>query len=164
METWQWIITTLLGVSFLGDIVLHFVLPSRRRKDNAESKLSEHDADKAEVERLHMQIDHQQKSLDVYIRLEKDNAERISQQNKALDEKTEQIRKLTEQMLASEHGRNADKDEIARLTKENGDLRVELEYHKMWRCERPDCKDPRGRRPPNDKLAGLTYNPPKSGK
>lgn len=161
METWQWIITTLLGVSFLGDIVLHFVLPSRRRKDNAESKLSEHDADKAEVERLHMQIDHQQKSLDVYIRLEKDNAERISQQNKALDEKTEQIRKLTEQVIKSEHGRNEDKDEITRLTADNGDLKARLEYEYQWRCTRTDCKDERGRQPPNEKLKGLKYSPPK---
>ncbi len=161
METWQWIITTVLGLSFLGDIVLHFVLPSRKRKDNAESELAEHDADKAEVERLHMMIDHQQKSLDRYLEIEKDNADRIAEQNKALNDKTEQIRKLTEQVIASEHGRNADKEEIARLTKENGDLRVELEYHKMWRCEWSDCKDPRGRRPPNDKLKGLTYSPPK---
>ena len=118
---------------------------------------------KAEVERLHMQIDHQQKSLDKYLDIEKENAARIAELNGAISDKTEQIRRLTEQTIASEHGRNADKDEIARLTKKNGDLRVELEYHKMWRCERPDCKDPRGRRPPNDKLAGLTYNPPKSG-
>lgn len=161
METWQSLILGIVGLGFVGDIILHFALPSRKRKDNAESELVEHDADKAEVERLHMMIDHQQKSLDTYLKIEKDNAERIDEQNKALNDKTEQIRKLTEQMLASEHGRNADKDEIARLTKENGDLRVEVEYHKMWRCEWPDCQDPRGRRPPNEKLKGLRYNPPK---
>ena len=164
METWQSLILGLAGIGFISDIVLHFVLPSRKRKDYAEAEHAEHDADKAEVERLHMQIDHQQKSLDKYLDIEKENAARIAELNGAISDKTEQIRRLTEQTIASEHGRNADKDEIARLTKENGDLRVELEYHKMWRCERSDCKDPRGRRPPNDKLAGLTYNPPKSGK
>ena len=161
METWQWIITTVLGVGFLGDIVLHFVLPSRKRKDNAESELAEHDADKAEVERLHMMIDHQQKSLDRYLEIEKDNADRIAEQNKALNEKTEQIRKLTEQVIDSEHGRNADKEEITRLTKDNGDLRVENEYLKQWICQRTDCQDPRGGRPPRDKLKGLKYDPPK---
>ena len=161
METWQWIITTVLGLSFLGDIVLHLVLPSRKRKDNAESELAEHDADKAEVERLHMQIKHQQQSLDIYIKMEKDNAERIAEQNKALDGKTEQIRKLTQQAFDAEHGRNADKEEIARLTKDNGDLRVENEYLKQWICQRTDCQDPRGGRPPRDKLKGLTYSPPK---
>lgn len=161
METLQWIVTAVLGVTFLGDIVLHFVLPSRKRKDYAETELAEHDADKAEVERLHLMIDHQQKSLDKYLDIEKDNAERIAEQNKSLNDKTEQIRKLTDQLIGSEHGRNTDKEEIARLTKENGDLRVENEYLKMWVCQRSDCQDPRGGRPPRDKLKGLKYEPPK---
>lgn len=161
MDKLQWIVTTVLGITFLGDIVLHFVLPSRKRKDYAETELAEHDADKAEVERLHMMIDHQQKSLDKYLDIEKDNAERIAEQNKSLDSKTEQIRKLTDQLIESEHGRNADKEEIACLTKENGDLRVENEYLKMWICKRTDCQDPRGGRPPRDKLKGLKYDPPK---
>ena len=154
----------------LGGIIVGgggaFGVKAAMAKGKAEAKHAEHDADKAEVERLHMQIDHQQKSLDKYLDIEKENAARIAELNGAISDKTEQIRRLTEQTIASEHGRNADKDEIARLTKENGDLRVELEYHKMWRCERPDCKDPRGRRPPNDKLKGLKYEPPKksSGK
>lgn len=160
METIYQILALVLGVGFIGDIVLHYVIPSRKRKDNAESELTQHEADKAEVERLHLMIDHQQKSLDTYLKIEKDNADRIAEQNQALNEKTEQIRKLTQQVIESEHGRNSDKEEIARLQKEMGDLRVELEYQKMWRCEWPDCKDPRGRRPPNDKLAGLQYHPP----
>lgn len=160
-NTLQWIITAVLGLTFLGDIVLHFVLPSRKRKDYAETELAEHDADKAEVERLHLMIDNQQKSLDIYLKIEKDNAERIAEQNKALNEKTDQIRNLTAQLISSEHGRNADKEEIARLTKENGDLRVENEYLKMWICKRTDCQDPRGGRPPRDKLKDLKYEPPK---
>ena len=161
METIQWIVTAVLGLTFLGDIVLHFVLPSRKRKDYAETELAEHDADKAEVERLHMQIEHQQQSLDIYIKMEKDNAERIAEQNKALNDKTEQIRKLTAQLIESEHGRNADKDEVARLAAENGYLNTLVEYLKQWRCERTDCKDERGRKPPNNKLTGLKYEPPK---
>lgn len=157
---WINLIQVLAGV-LLGTGVGAFTVKATIRKSNAEAEIAEHDADEAEVERLHLMIDHQQKSLDKYLDIEKESAERIAELNKAINDKTEQIRKLTEQMLTSEHGRNADKDEIARLTKENGDLRVELEYHKMWRCEWPDCKDPRGRRPPNDKLKGLRYDPPK---
>lgn len=131
-----------------------------KRKGLAEAEIAENDADKAEVERLHAMIDHQQKSLDKYLDIETKNADRISQLNQALNDKTDQIRKLTEQVIASEHGRNADKEEVARLTKENGDLRVSLEYHKMWRCEWPDCQDPRGRKPPREELKGLRYDPP----
>lgn len=132
-----------------------------KRKGMAEAEIAENDADKAEVERLHAMIDHQQKSLDKYLDIETKNADRISQLNQALNDKTDQIRKLTEQVIASEHGRNADKEEIAKLTKENGDLRVENEYLKMWICKRTDCQDPRGGRPPRDKLKGLKYEPPR---
>ena len=138
-----------------------FGIKAAIRKGKADAEHAEHDADKAEVERLHMMIDHQQKSLDRYLDIEKDNAERIAELNKVANDKTDQIRKLTEQVIASEHGRNADKEEIAKLTKENGDLRVENEYLKMWVCQRTDCQDPRGGRPPREKLNGLKYEPPK---
>lgn len=157
METWQSLILGLCGIGFIGDIILHFVLPSRKRKDYAETELVEHDADKAEVERLHMQIDHQQKSLDKYLDIEKDLSKRISEQNKSLNEKEEQIRKLTEQILASEHGRNADKDEITRLTAECGRLRMLVEHFKRWHCRFADCVN---RIPPNAELKGQTYAPP----
>lgn len=158
METWQTILLGLLGVGFVGDIVLHFTLPYRKRRDNAEADRAEHDADKAEVERLHMQISHQQESLNIYIKMEKENAERIAEQNKALNDKTEQIRELTAQLIASEHGRNADKDEIARLTAEIADLRLDVEHYKLWHCRKRDCSE---RVPPNDKLKGMKYEPPK---
>lgn len=158
MEVLQTIVLSVLGIGFVGDIIMHFALPHRKRKDYAEAELAEHDADKAEVERLHMQITHQQQSLDIYIKMEKDNAERIAEQNKALDGKTEQIRNLTQQLIESEHGRNADKDKIARLTAEISDLRLLVEHYKMWHCRKNDCAD---RVPPNDKLKGLKYEPPK---
>lgn len=122
------------------------------------------DADKAEIERLHLQIDHQQKSLEFYIKMENDNAARIAELNSAMDGKTEQIRKLTEQVITSEHGRNADKDEVARLNGVIADLKVEVEHYKKWRCEREDCQDPRGAKPPRDRLKGVKYIPPKKDK
>lgn len=166
METWQSLILGLLGFGFIGDIILHFVLPSRRRKDNAESEHAQHDADEAEVKRLHMMIDHQQKSLDTYLKIEEDLSARISALNKALNDKEEkisdkekQIRKLTEQTIDSEHGRNADKDEIARLQKEIGDLRVKVEHYKRWHCRKSDCD---GRVPPNAELKHQVYAPPET--
>lgn len=161
METWQTIILPLLGIGIIGDILMHLLMPHVRRKNYAETERAEHDADKAEVERLHLQISHQQESLDIYIKMAKDNALHISEQNKALDSKTEQIRKLTDQIIESEQGRNFDKDEIARLTAKLGEANAIIEYLLQWRCERTDCKDERGRKPPNDKLKGLKYEPPK---
>lgn len=157
---WQNLLIGILGIGFVGDILAHWLLPSRRRKDNAGADMAEAEADKAEVERLHLQIEHQQQSLDIYIKLEKDNALRIAEQNKALDEKTEQIRKLTEQVIKSEHGRNTDKEEIARLTAENGRKDLRIQYLLQWRCERSVCNDPDGRKPPNSKLRGQKFRMP----
>lgn len=169
METLYQILTFVFGGTSVVGTLLSIIWwkQTKRIKDaevkhkEAETELAEHDADKAEVERLHMQIEHQQKSLDIYIKVEKDNAERIAKQNKALDGKTEQIRKLTAQLIESGHGRNSDKDEIARLAADNGYLSTLVEYLKQWHCERTDCQDPRGGRPPRDKLKGLKYEPPK---
>lgn len=156
---WQNLLIGILGIGFVGDILAHWLLPSRRRKDNAGADMAEADADKAEVERLHLQIEHQQQSLDIYIKIEKDNALRIAEQNKALDEKTEQIRKLTAQLIASEHGRNADKDVITKLTADNGELNARIESMLPWICRRSECQDPRGADPPRDKLKGMKYCP-----
>ncbi len=166
METLYQILTFVFGGTSVVGTVLSIVWwkQTKRLKEaevkqkEAETELAEHDADKAEVERLHMQITHQQQSLDIYIKMEKNNAERIAEQNKALDGKTEQIRKLTAQLIESEHGRNADKDEIARLTAENADVKSLLTHYKMWHCRKSGCED---RIPPNDKLKGLKYEPPK---
>lgn len=151
-------------VQVLGGMLLGgggvFGIKAAIRKGKAESEIAQHDADKAEVERLHLQIKHQQESLDTYIRLETDSATRIAELNKSMDGKTEQIRKLTEQVIESEHGRNSDKEEIARLTAENGRKDLHIQYLLQWRCEKPECNDPDGRRPPNSKLKGQKFRMP----
>lgn len=151
-------------VQVLGGMLLGgggvFGIKAAIRKGKAESEIARHDADKAEVERLHLQIKHQQESLDTYIRLETDSATRIAELNKSMDGKTEQIRKLTEQVIESEHGRNSDKEEIARLTAENGRKDLQIQYLLQWRCEKPECNDPDGRRPPNSKLKGQKFRMP----
>lgn len=156
METLRIILELVLGCSTLVSFILYG--KANRRIKDAEAQKAEADADSAEIARLHTQIDHQQKSLNIYIDLEKKNAGRIAEQNKYLDGKTEQIRNLTQQLIESEHGRNADKDKIARLTAEISDLRLLVEHYKMWHCRKSDCDS---RVPPNKKLNGLKYEPPK---
>lgn len=156
----DWInLVQVLGGMLLGGSGV-FGIKAAIRKGKAESEIAQHDADKAEVERLHLQIKHQQESLDTYIRLETDSATRIAELNKSMDGKTEQIRKLTEQVIESEHGRNSDKEEIARLTAENGRKDLQIQYLLQWRCEKPVCNDPDGRRPPNSKLKGQKFRMP----
>lgn len=164
METWQSLLLGILGIGFVGDVVLHFVLPSRKRKDNAESELAEHDADKAEVERLLLELDHQQQTITNLLTLNSSLTERLSKLNAAIDKHIDRNRELSDRIYKSETEINRANERIITLTEERDEARRQSDYDKMWRCEWPDCKDPRGRRPPNEKLKSLKYEPLKKSK
>ena len=161
METWQTLLLGLLGIGFVGDITLHFVLPSRKRKDNAESELAEHDADKAEVERLLLELDHQQQTVTNLLTLNSNLTERLSKLNATVDKHIDRNRELSDRIYKSETEINRANERIIALTEERDEARRQSDYDKMWRCERTDCQDPRGPRPPREKLKNLKYNPPK---
>lgn len=161
METWQTLLLGLLGIGFVGDIILHFVLPSRKRKDNAESELAEHDADKAEVERLLLELDHQQQTITNLLTLNSNLTERLSKLNATVDKHIDRNRELSDRTYKSETEINRANERIIALTEERDEARHQSDYDKMWRCERTDCQDPRGPRPPREKLKNLKYNPPK---
>ena len=93
--------------------------------------------------------------------------ERIAQLDRTIDDKTAQIRNLTDKCFKSEQEVNRvqdllndAKDEIIRLTEERDQERADKEYYKNWRCIKSVCNDPDGRRPPNSKLADQTFIDP----
>ena len=93
--------------------------------------------------------------------------ERIAQLDRTIDDKTAQIRNLTEKCFKSEQEVNRvqdllndAKDEIIRLTEERDRERANNEYNKQWRCIKSVCRDPEGRIPPNPKLATQEYVDP----
>ena len=69
---WVNLLQVLGGVIIGGGGV--FGIKAAMRKGKADAELAEHDADKAEVERLHLQIDHQQKTLETYSKMDLQNA------------------------------------------------------------------------------------------
>lgn len=81
--------------------------------------------------------------------------ERLSEQNKALDSKTQRIRELTDNLYKSESALNDANERITALTEER-------DKYKMWQCRSSVCvkgnPDPEGRQPPNPKLLGQTFN------
>lgn len=164
METWQSLIIGLCGIGFIGDIILHFVLPSRRRKDNAESELAEHDADKAEVDRLLSELDHQQQTVTNLLTLNANLTERVSELNATVDKHIDRNRELSDRLYTSETDKNRMNERIIALTEERDAAQREADHYRLWHCERTDCQDPRGGRPPRDKLAGLKYEEPKKAK
>ncbi|MDE6649299.1 MAG: hypothetical protein K2K45_05155 [Muribaculaceae bacterium] len=93
--------------------------------------------------------------------------ERIAQLDRTIDDKTAQIRNLTEKCFKSEQEVNRvqdllndSKDEIIRLTEERDREKANNEYNKQWRCIKSVCRDPEGRIPPNPKLATQEYVDP----
>lgn len=159
METWQSLIIGLCGIGFVGDIILHFVLPSRRRKDNAESEHAQHDADKAEVDILITELEHQEKTVENLLKLVDSLTARLSTLNATVDKHIDRYRELADRAYKSETELNRANERIIVLTEERDDARILAEHYKRWHCRKSNCNY---RLPPNEELKGLTYIPPES--
>lgn len=130
------------------------------RKGKAEAEHAQHDADKAEVERLLNELDHQQGTIENLLTLNSNLTERLSKLNATIDKHIDRNRELSDRLYNSETDINRINERVITLTEERDESRRQADYYKVWRCERDDCQDPRGPRPPRDKLKGLRYDPP----
>lgn len=155
METVLTLISALLGCSTLVGFIL-YGKANRRIKDaealEAQAKAEKADADADEAE------DHRFNTL---LNLVDSLTSRLSSLNATVDKHIDRNRELSDRLYQSEMEINRLNERIITLTEERDDARRQADYDKMWRCERSDCQDPRGGRPPRDKLRGLKYDPPK---
>lgn len=155
METVLTLISALLGCSTLVGFIL-YSKANRRIKDaeaqEAQAKAEKADADADEAE------DHRFNTL---LNLVDSLTSRLSSLNATVDKHIDRNRELSDRLYQSEMEINRLNERIITLTEERDDARRQADYDKMWRCERSDCQDPRGGRPPRDKLRGLKYDPPK---
>lgn len=169
MEALYQVLTFVFGGTSVVGTVLSLVWwnQTKRLKEaevkakEAEAEKSQNDADDAEVARLHREIDHMQVIINNLTDLDKTHTQRMSELNAAIDKHIDRNRELSDRAYNSETEINRLNERIIKLTEERDDAAREADYYKMWRCERSDCQDPRGRQPPNDKLKGLKYMPPK---
>lgn len=175
MDTVYQILTYVFsGTTFMGLVGSIAYYAQTKRTKEAEAKLKEAEVEKAEVdkdrakvdvelariesskhetERLHAQIDHQQTTIENLISLNNNLLERLSHQNAAIDKHIDRRRELTDKL-------NEAQNDKLRLTEERDNERARADYNEMWRCEWTDCKDPRGPKPPREKLRGMKYIPP----
>lgn len=131
------------------------------KQKEAEAEKSQADADDAEVKRLLSQVDHQQKTIENLLTLNSNLTERLSKLNATVDKHIDRNRELSDRVYKSETDKNRMNERIITLTEERDEARRQADYDRMWRCEWTDCQDPRGPKPPRDKLKGLKYDPPK---
>lgn len=158
---WQ-IFSGVMGCSTL----LGFILYGRanRRIKNAEAMKAEAEADRAEVERLTAQLDHQQKTIENLLDINSNLSGRLSKLNDAVDKHIDRNRELSDRLYKSESALNIANGRITELTAELGDERALRKHFQIWRCERSDCKDPRGPKPPRTALADVPYKDPRDSK
>lgn len=148
METLLTIVSSLLGCSTLVGFILYG--RANRRIKNAEAEKSEAEANEAEDHRF-----------DNLLKLVDSLTSRLSKLNDTVDKHIDRNRELSDRLYQSESEKNRLNERIIILTEERDEARRREDYAKMWRCERVDCQDPRGPRPPREKLKGLKYDPPK---
>lgn len=156
---WE-LILSIATLLFGGSTITGFILynkASRRIKD-AEAQEAEAKADKAEIDRLLTQIDHQQETVEELLTLNSNFSARLSELNKAVDKHIDRRRELADRIDRSETELNRANERIIKLTEERDWERLQKEFYRGWLCKRSDCTD---RTPPNEKLKGLKYEPPK---
>lgn len=172
MDTILTIISAVLGCSSLVGFLL-YGKATRRLKDaeadkaqaeaekaKAEAEKAEAEAKDAEVDRLAEQLNHQQPTITSLIDLSNSLAERLSKLNATVDKYIDRNRELSDRLYRSETELNKANERITELTEALGDERLRRKHYQTWRCERNDCRDPRGPKPPRTELAGVVYSEP----
>lgn len=160
---WISLLQTLGGIA--GGLGIGMFTKSGRRKTKADADARVAEAQKLMIENYEARIKDLHSSIETLNKSEAHYIERISQQNHALDSKTEQIRNLTQKVWDSEQEVNRVQDmlneangRITSLTEERDEERRQKDYYKMWHCRRDGCSDGI---PPRDRLKGQKFKEPK---
>ena len=157
MSWWQilaLIIGALGGFEFIKWL---FNRKTERRLNDIEVKQRTFDLEEKRIEELHS-------SIDKANRLNDNLLARISTANAAVDKYSDRNRELSDRAYKAEQEVNRVNDLLTKEQRKNSNLERRLgialrliDHFRRWKCEWPDCRDPRGRRPPNKELQGETY-------
>lgn len=161
----------LLGGGGIGSL-LGYLSRNGRKRDRADADLKIQEAQAKMIENFQERIADLHKNIDHLN--ERDNAHQIEKDslNAQIDDKTARIRELSEKIWDAEQETNhvnCKLDEanrsISALIEERDEWIAVAEYYKQWQCHSNICikgnPDPEGRQPPNPKLKGQTFRPPK---
>lgn len=157
---WISLIQTLGGIA--GGLGIGLFTKAGRKKEKADADLRVQEAQAKMIENYEERI----KELHLHIKAlneaEKGYIERISEQNHAIDSKTEQIRNLTQKLWEAEQEVNRVNDRLNVANKRITSLTEERDKYKMWQCQSSTCvkgaPDPEGRQPPNTKILGQKFH------
>lgn len=148
METVRIILELIVGSSALLGFILYG--KANRRIKDAEAEKSETEASEVEDHRF-----------DNLLKLVDSLTSRLSSLNATVDKHIDRNRELSDRLYKSETELNRANERITELTEKLGEAIRLADHFERWKCERTDCQDPRGGRPPREKLNGLKYEHPK---
>mgnify|MGYP003494059723 FL=1 len=161
--TWWQILVLILGaVGGLEFIKWIFNRKTENRLNKLEVRQKDFDLDEKRIAELHASIDKANELNDNLLA-------RLSNANAAIDKHIDRNRKLSDRLYKAEQEVNRVNDVLTEEQHKTATLERRLgaamriaDHYKQWRCERSDCQDPRGRRPPNPSLRGKVYTKPQN--
>lgn len=161
--TWWQILVLILGaVGGLEFIKWIFNRKTENRLNKLEVRQKDFDLDEKRIAELHASIDKANELNDNLLA-------RLSNVNAAIDKHIDRNRELSDRLYKAEQVVNRVNDVLTEEQHKTATLERRLgaamriaDHYKQWRCERSDCQDPRGRRPPNPSLRGKVYTKPQN--
>ncbi len=161
--TWWQILAMILGAVGGGEFIKWlFNRKTEKRLNNIEVKQKDFDLYEKRITELHASIDKANELNDNLL-------ERLSHANAALDKHIDRNRELSDRLYKTEQEVNRVNDVLTEEQHKTASLERRLgaalraaDHYREWRCERSDCKDPRGRMPPNPSLNGKVYTSPRN--
>lgn len=158
METIYQILTFVFGgTSVVGTVLSVVWWRQTKGLKEAEVKLKEAEVEKSEAQASEAE-DHR---FDNLLKLVDSLTSRLSTLNATVDKHIDRNRELSDRLHKSETELNRLNGRLLVVTEERDAAIRKADYDHMWRCERTDCRDPRGPKPPREKLKGLKYDSPK---
>lgn len=160
MNTLEIILSIISGLGTTGVAVLGYWLKrvTNKRLAIAEADKAEADVNKEEWNLEKERLAETHETLMTLNGIIRSQGETVANLNKALDEKTQRIRDLTDANIIAEHEINRvnmllvdAQAEIGDLKAEIGELKLRQEHYREWRCYRHDCGDERGRKPKQER-------------
>ena len=161
--TWWQILVLILGaVGGLEFIKWIFNRKTENRLNKLEVRQKDFDLDEKRIAELHASIDKANE-------LNNNLLARLSNANAAIDKHIDRNRELSDRLYKAEQEVNRVNDVLTEEQHKTATLERRLgaamriaDHYKQWRCERSDCQDLRGRRPPNPSLRGKVYTKPQN--
>lgn len=160
MTWWQNLALILGALGGFEFVKWLFNRKTEKRLKSIEIKQQEQDLDEKRITELHASIDKANELNDNLLK-------RISAANSAIDKHIDRNRELSDRLYHAEQEVNRVNDKLTEEQSKTADLERRLgiaqrraDHYREWKCEWADCKDPRGRRPPNPKLKGRRYSEP----